>query len=126
MSLQERGKVTEILMPQNGVSKAGKEWNKRDFVIETLDQYPKTICFTMFGDKATVLNDIKVGDTVDVYFNVESREFEGRYFHNINGWKVEVDVSVENTHGSVPPEMDKSYSDEMPTQGEPEGSDLPF
>ena len=123
-NLQERGIIKEILMPQNGVSKAGKEWSKRDFVIKIEGEYPKLICFTLFGDKANILNNINVGDTVNVHFDIESKEFNGRYFHNINAWKVEVDDSIENTYGSVPPEMDKAPSNNMPMPEE--DSDLPF
>jgi hypothetical protein len=107
-NLQTRGKVTLILLPQNGVSKSGKEWSKRDFVIETEGEYPKLNCFTLFGDKANILDNINIGATVNVHFNLESREFNGRYFHNLNAWKVEVDDSAKNTFGDVPDEMNKA------------------
>lgn len=123
-NLQTRGKVKEILMPENGVSKAGKEWSKRDFVIETEGEYPKLNCFTLFGDKADILDNINVGATVDVHFNLESKEFNGRYFHNINAWKVEVDSSVQNTYGSVPDGMNKAQGFDQPPQ--PEEDDIPF
>lgn len=125
-NLQTRGKLKEILTPQAGVGKSGKEWNKRDFVIETEGQYPRLICFTLFGDKASILDNINIGATVEVYFNIESKEFNGRYFHNINAWKVEVDGSVKNTYGNVPDEMNKAKGfDEMPPESE-EDNPLPF
>jgi len=46
MSLSVKGKIQQILKPESGVSRAGKEWSKQEFVIETEDQYPKKICFT--------------------------------------------------------------------------------
>lgn len=82
------GKIVKILDPINGTSKAGKEWNKQEFVIETTDQYPKSVCFTLFGDKVELIQGLNIGDEVNVSFNIESREFNERWFHNINAWKV--------------------------------------
>lgn len=115
-NLSIEGEVKEILTPESGTSKAGKDWNKQEFVIETNDQYPKPVCFTCFGDKTDLISNIKVGDSVEVGFNVESREYNGRYFHNINAWKV---VKIENSQQEqpTPPEI-----------SQPEGADddLPF
>lgn len=112
--LKISGKVTVILQVENGTSKAGKEWKKQDFVIETGDKYPALVCFTLFGDKLSLLNGVSVGDEVDVSFNIESREYNGRYFHNINAWKVE---STNKAEQQSPP---------GPQQGNKDGEDLPF
>lgn len=85
------GRVIEILKPESGTSKAGKEWNKQEFVIETNDQYPKKVCFTLFGDKTDLLMKIDKGMDVDVSYNLESREYNGRWFHNVNAWKIIID-----------------------------------
>jgi len=112
-----KGKVTEILEPKSGVSKAGKDWNKQDFLIETVGtQYPKTICFTCFGDKTDMLMNIKVDQTVDVSFNLESREYGGNYFHNVNAWKIIIDTAGEQNQ-SIP---------EPPPSPEGNPEDLPF
>ena len=83
------GTVQKVLNIESGVSKAGKEWQKQEFVIETDDQYPKTIAFTLFGDKLSLIENIKVGQNVEVFFNLESREYNERWFHNVNAWKVD-------------------------------------
>lgn len=110
-----QGEVKEILKPESGTSKAGKDWNKQDFVIKTNDQYPRLVCFTLFGDKTDLISNISVGETVDVSFNLESREYNGRYFHNVNAWKV---LKVENSQSEP---QNESH------EPEPENADdLPF
>ena len=94
MSLREEGKVLEIGKIETGVSKAGKEWSKIDFAIETEEQYPKTICFTLFNDRCKMLDSIDTGDKVVVDFSVESRKWtdkngEDKWFHNVNAFFVD-------------------------------------
>jgi len=88
MSMEVKGRIEQILPVQNGTSKAGKDWSKQDFVIETEEQFPKKVCFTLFGDKLSLLNGLKIGDQVDVAFNLESRDFNGKWYHNINAWRI--------------------------------------
>lgn len=90
-NLQIAGTIKSIGEVQSGTSKSsGKEWKKLLFVIETKDQYPKDAAFTVFGaekvDNFVKYN--KVGQLVDVSFNVESREYKGRYYTDLNAWKV--------------------------------------
>jgi len=91
MSLTVKGKITKILEVESGTSKAGKEWKKQTFVIDTGDQYNPEIAFSVFGDekveKLTKYN--KVGDEVKVCFNASSREHNGRYYHNLDAWRIE-------------------------------------
>lgn len=86
--LKLKGHIKKILPIQSGVSKAGKDWSKQDFLIETQDQYPKMVCFTLFGDKMDILQYYKIDQFVEVHFNIESREYNEKYFHNINAWKI--------------------------------------
>ena len=122
MSLQVKGKVQQILKPESGVSRAGKEWNKQEFVIETEDQFPKKICFTLFGDKTSLIDGLSNGEEVEVSFNVESREYNGKWFHNINAWKV--DKPSANNVPEPPPEF--SIADIPPEPDENSADDLPF
>ena len=81
------GTIKKILPLQSGTSKAGNEWKKRDLVITQLDEYAKDVCITAFGDKAVQsISRFIVGDIVDVKVNVESREFNGKYYTNLNGY----------------------------------------
>lgn len=81
------GKVVEVLPMQSGTGNNGS-WEKQDFVIETGGQYPKKACFTCFGK---MVDSVPTkGQEVTVYFNIEAREYQGKYFNNVNAWKVEV------------------------------------
>jgi hypothetical protein len=122
MALSVKGKVEQILKAESGVSRAGKEWNKQDFVIETDEQYPKKVCFTLFGDKTSLIEGLTPGTEVEVSFNLESREYNGKYFHNINAWKIDK-VSAENLP-TPPPEF--GMNDVPPPSEEDMASDLPF
>ena len=126
MSMDVKGKVIKLLPVQSGVSKAGKDWSKQEFVIESDEQFPKNICFTLFGDKLSLLNGIKVGQEVEVSFNVESREFGGKWYHNINAWRINpAQAASSQTEGvtgfsvnDIPPPPSGDY--------EPPMDDLPF
>jgi len=121
MSLEVKGKVILICDKESGTSKAGKEWEKQEFVIKTEGDYPKKIAFTTFGDKISLIQSLSVGREVNVSFNMESREYNGRWFHNINAWKIDqVEGQEEPPHqtNDSPPEPPKSISEDS--------SDLPF
>jgi len=121
MSMQVKGKVQQILKSESGVSRAGNEWKKQEFVIETIEQFPRKICFTLFNDKLSLINDISNGDEVEVSFNVESREFNGKWFHNINAWKIDKYEASNYPEPSppfglndIPPEPDENGVNDLP------------
>lgn len=76
-----------MLPIESGTSRNGNTWQKQYFVVETQDLYPKKICFQLFGDK--VNNCPAVGDEVKVSFEIESREYNGRWYTQLNAWNVE-------------------------------------
>ena len=87
--LKVRGQITSKLEVESGTSKAGKEWTKQGFVIDTGAQYNPEVCFSVFGDeKVQMLNNFQEGQEVEVLFNVSSREFNGKYYHNLDAWKI--------------------------------------
>ena len=73
-----------LLTPQTGSGKNGP-WKKQDFVIETTDTYPKKVCLAAWGDKID-LNKIKPGQTVKVLFDVESREYNGKWYTDLKAY----------------------------------------
>ena len=88
-NLKIEGQLTKILPIEKGTSKAGKEWQKQSFVIDTGAQYNPEICFQLFGEeKIQMLEKHKEGNTIEVLFNISSREYNGRYFHNLDAWAV--------------------------------------
>lgn len=69
----------------------GEKWSKRDFLIETLETnpaYQNKIYFTAFGDKAAILERIRLDDIIDVFFNINSREYNGKYYTDCNAWNI--------------------------------------
>jgi len=123
MSYTEKGKIIQILKAESGVSKAGREWTKQEFVIETQEQFPKKICFTLFGDKVSLLNGLAENTEVEVSFNVESREFNGKWYHNINAWKVDKAENAVPENGNIPPEYSTT---DIPPEQTGDYNDLPF
>lgn len=83
------GKIIAVLPAQGGTSKAGNEWKKQEYVLETHDQYPKKVCFQIFGSDKIEQAAIQAGEELTVYFDIDSREYQGRWFTNISAWKVE-------------------------------------
>ncbi|NQU54078.1 MAG: DUF3127 domain-containing protein [Bacteroidetes bacterium] len=107
-----RGVVIEVMQPESGVSAAGKEWKKQEFLIETEGQYPKNIAFTLFGDRTDLLMKVWAGLTVDVSFNLESKKYNGRWFHSANAWKIIVQQNERNTPPPPPPEPPQAGADD--------------
>ena len=85
--MQIIGKLVQKLEVETGTSKAGKEWKKQSILIEQSGtEYNKAVAVSFFGDKIKQLRDIEVGSEVSVSINLSSREFKGKYYHNIDGW----------------------------------------
>lgn len=87
-----QGKIIQILPEQSGAGKNGT-WRKCEYVLETQDQYPKKVCFNLWGEKIDQ-NPVKVGDSVKVLFDLESREFNGKWYTDVKAWKIESQGSV--------------------------------
>ena len=89
--MELKGKVTKVLDLEKGTSKAGKEWQKRSFVIDNGNEYNNLLCIEAFGDeRVELVNGLSEGDEVEVAINVSSREYKGRYFTQASLWKVNV------------------------------------
>jgi hypothetical protein len=84
--MEVTGKLVKILELETGVSKAGKEWKKQSILIDTGGDFNNEICVSAFGDKLEQMLKLEVGMEVSVLCNVYSREYNGRYFHNIDGY----------------------------------------
>lgn len=83
------GKVIAVLEPRGGVSKSGNQWKVQEYVIETHDQYPRRMCFDVFGEDKIQQFNIQVGEELNVSFDIDAREWQGRWFNSIRAWKVE-------------------------------------
>jgi hypothetical protein len=118
------GKIIEILPVQSGEGRNGT-WKKQDFIIETQGQYPKKVCISLWGDK--IDNSVlQPGAEIKASINIESREFNGRWYTDVKAWKLEALSAQNNTTPSPgdfpppPPEEDASFGASSPSD------DLPF
>lgn len=84
------GKIIAVLPPKSGVAKAtGNEWKAQEYVIENHDQYPKKMCFEVFGMEKIEQFNIQLGEEINVSFDIDARQWNDRWFNSIRAWKVE-------------------------------------
>ena len=89
----------------------GSGFNVREFVVTTeADKYPQDICLQCVKEKVEMVNQLKEGEKVKVSFDLRGREYQGRYFVNLNAWKVEAAGagSDSSSNGDEPPPFDPS------------------
>ena len=87
MDLQITGEVTDILEEQSGEGKNGP-WRKQEFILETQGDYPKQICIVQWGDNIDKFA-VQTGETVTAHIDIQSREYNGRWYTDVKMWKVE-------------------------------------
>ena len=108
------GKIIAVLPIATGEGKNGT-WKSQDYVLETGGQYPKKVCFNLFGDKIDQF-PIAIDEEIKVSYDVESREYNGRWFTTIRAWKVEKEAVASQA----------TVVNDVPVPPAGEGSDLPF
>ena len=114
MKYEATGKLVKKLPVQSGTSKTGKDWEKQEFVIETDSKYDPNLCFNLFGEDVAKLSRISEGETITVGFYLSSKEYNGRWFHNLQA--KDVDVVLDQ----------QQYSDGVGSQSSDDDSGLPF
>lgn len=118
------GTVLNILEEQRGEGRNGP-WRKQEFIVETEGMYPRKVCIAVWGDKIDQF-DLKVGDKVTASVNIESREFNGRWYTDVKAWKLDkVAESQTNPDQESPPFSDIPLPPEAPPMPSEE-DDLPF
>jgi len=93
--MEIKGKIVKILKSEAGTSKAGKPWQSQSCVIDTGSEYNNEVALRFMGDNISKLKNLNEGDNVVASCNVYSRESKGRFFNNIDCWKIVLD----NTEG---------------------------
>lgn len=109
MDFTATGKITFALPEQSGTSRAGNAWKKRNFVLETMDSYPTKICFELFGDRVDQ-NPLAVGDVIRLTFDIDSHEYNDRWYTTIRGIRTE----KMSTAAGVAPEQTVNYAPATP------------
>lgn len=119
--MEIKGKLIQLLPLQTGTGKNGM-WKKQDCILEIPGQYPKKLCFSIWGDKIQE-SILQIGNELTVSFDIESREYNGRWYTEVRAWKIEGETKTSNTAnslGSVPPPSiddfipDSNASDDLP------------
>ena len=116
------GKIVQVLPLQSGTSKAGNPWQKQEYILETLGtQYPRKVCFNLFGDNVNKF-PLQVGQEVTVSIDVESREFNGRWYTDVRAWNVVQGIQLPGVAAPAP----VAYSTPQPSApGAPVASGVP-
>lgn len=118
--MEIKGKIVQILQAVTGNSARG-EWKRQDFIIETQEQYPKKVCIQNFNGKAD-LEKFGVGTTVNVSINIESREYNEKWYTSVNVWKMESAGQGQNSNQGYTPsasDIPPPATDEMPQEEAP-------
>ena len=98
------GKIIAALEKRTGVAKAtGNAWVAQELVIETQGEYPKKMCFEVFGEERIKEFNIQVMDTLTVSFDIDAREYNGRWYNDIRAWRVVPAQSVAPVAPTVAP-----------------------
>lgn len=85
------GEITKVLPVVTGESKSGTgSWKKQEFIVRYGDKYPKEACFVVWGDTIPDNSENLVGEQVEVSFDIESRENNGRYYTDAKAWKFKI------------------------------------
>ena len=116
------GKIVQVLPLRTGTSKAGNPWQVQEYILETLGtQYPRKVCFELFGDNVNKF-PLQVGQEVTVSIDVESREFNGRWYTSVRAWNVVQGIQLPGVAAPAP----AAYSAPQPSApGAPVASGVP-
>ena len=112
------GTVVSLLPLQTGQGKNGV-WKKQEFIMETPGQFPKKVCLSLWGEKVDE-NRLNVGERITASINIESREYNGRWYTDVRAWKIAKGGSAPQQ--DAPPPMNASFAPDASSGSD----DLPF
>jgi len=112
------GVVVNLLPQQSGQGKNGT-WKKQEFILETPGQYPKKVCLHLWGEKVDETK-LAVGDKITASINIESREYNGRWYTDVRAWKIQKESASQKGSDAPPPPEDNFVPDSTSSD------DLPF
>jgi hypothetical protein len=123
--MQLTAKLVQVLPLQTGTGKNG-QWKKQDIIVETDGQYPKKICISIWGDKIDE-KQLQTNNILKIDFDVESREFNGKWYTDVKAWKVEpanaAPAKSSNTSANTSNKPEEGNMEDVPDSAY---EDLPF
>ena len=119
------GEIIAILPETKGVSAKG-EWISQDFVLKTEENYPKNICFSVFGTSKIKEANIRIGDVVSIGVNLESREFNGRWYTSIKAWSVKKKSEARQQQSTPTPPPSSKRKQNYASTSQDDTDALPF
>jgi hypothetical protein len=125
------GKLILKMPMESGISKTGNSWQKQEFVIETLEPFPRKVCANLWGERTAVLETLNIDDKVVMSFDLESREFNGKWYTDVKAYKLESVTANPQTPQASQTTPTSAPVDELPQEletftDEGAGDDLPF
>lgn len=130
--MQFSARLIQVLEPVTGPSRNGGEWKRQDIIVETDGQYPKKVCVTIWGDRVNP-SSLQVGSMLDISCDLESREFNGRWYTSVTAWRIEQGAQAPMPHaeehapvgmsqtapplsdaGEIPPSAPSDDADDLP------------
>lgn len=92
--MEIKGKIIQVLPPQGGISKSGNQWKKQEYILLTPEDQPSKVKFDLFGDLVDKF-PLTVGDIVTIDINIESREYNGRWYTDVHAYHVALNKRTE-------------------------------
>lgn len=88
--MEIKGRVKTLGALTEGTSARGA-WQKQELIIETIEQYPKQVCLICWGERVTEAQRFTEGQIITAHINIESREFNGKWYTDVKPWKFEAE-----------------------------------
>lgn len=123
ITMEIKGTIILAMPEVSGVSRSGNNWKKREYVLENTEgSFPRKVAFTCFGENADRIQ-LKVGDKVNMFFDIESREFNGRWYTDIRCWRCDVEQPGATTGAQTAP---TNGGAPLPPPAAPADEEFPF
>ncbi len=123
---EEKAKMLQVLGTQSGTSTTGKDWEKTEVLFETLGDYPKKFNVELWGEMSKRVKTLKTNQTYNVFFNLESREYNSKWYLTAKCWKLDVEGAEENRTENAAKAKSTKTKVETENVGAEDDLQLPF
>ena len=113
------GKIIQVLPAQEGIGRNGNPWKLQPYVLETIENYPRKVHFEVFGEDRIRQNPCDIDQIVTVSFDIESREFNGRWYTSIRAWKIQQGDMTQQAQPALAAAAQTAPANAAPAQAAP-------